>query len=175
MASTILHVKFAGFASELPAVAAFRYEVFKAVYEENRHRVYNLAFYLTDNEMTAEELTGQTFTRVFKNSPNPTPEAVDQALITELRQTMPIGTLTLDNQETVTETTGARQNVKRAVLERAVVQLPATERMIFLMHDVEGYDHARIARTIGISEEESLSGLHQARLHLRELVATIKF
>jgi RNA polymerase sigma-70 factor (ECF subfamily) len=56
-------------------------------------------------------------------------------------------------------------------LEEAVSQLPATERVIFLMHDVEGYDHARISRTIGLSVEESRVGLHQARLRLRELLA----
>jgi RNA polymerase sigma-70 factor, ECF subfamily len=49
--------------------------------------------------------------------------------------------------------------------------LPATERMIFLMHDVEGYDHDRIARTIGLERDESVQGLHQARLRLRNLLA----
>jgi DNA-directed RNA polymerase specialized sigma24 family protein len=49
--------------------------------------------------------------------------------------------------------------------------LPATERLVFLMHDVENYDHARIARTIGITEAESKAGLFQARLKLRELLA----
>jgi DNA-directed RNA polymerase specialized sigma24 family protein len=56
-------------------------------------------------------------------------------------------------------------------LERAVVQLPPTEKMIFLMHDVESYDHARIARTLGLTDEESRVGLHQARLRMRELLA----
>jgi DNA-directed RNA polymerase specialized sigma24 family protein len=65
-----------------------------------------------------------------------------------------------------------RRNTRRADLERAVVQLPSTERMIFLMHDVENYDHARIARTLGISEVESKAGLFQARLKLRELLAS---
>jgi len=40
-------------------------------------------------------------------------------------------------------------------LERAVIQLPDTEKMIFLMHDVEGYDHARIARLLGMTEDSS--------------------
>ena len=49
-------------------------------------------------------------------------------------------------------------------VNRAVVQLPPTERMIFLMHDVENYDHARIAHILGLSEDESRYGLHQGRL-----------
>jgi DNA-directed RNA polymerase specialized sigma24 family protein len=45
--------------------------------------------------------------------------------------------------------------------------------MVFLLHDVEGYDHARVARTLGITEDESQIGLHQARLRLRNLLATM--
>jgi DNA-directed RNA polymerase specialized sigma24 family protein len=43
--------------------------------------------------------------------------------------------------------------------------------MIFLMHDVENYSHARIARSLGLGEDESIQGLHQARLRLRRLMA----
>jgi DNA-directed RNA polymerase specialized sigma24 family protein len=59
----------------------------------------------------------------------------------------------------------------RVDLERAVVQLPNTERMIFLMHDVERYDHTRIASLLKISLQSSIEGLHQARLRMRELLA----
>jgi RNA polymerase sigma-70 factor (ECF subfamily) len=54
-----------------------------------------------------------------------------------------------------------------------VVQLPPTERLVFLLHDVEGYEHARIARMLGLSENESRYGLHQARLRLRQLLARL--
>ena len=46
-----------------------------------------------------------------------------------------------------------RTNTHARRLERAVVQLPATEKMIFLMHDVERYEHARIANLLGIAED----------------------
>jgi DNA-directed RNA polymerase specialized sigma24 family protein len=71
---------------------------------------------------------------------------------------------------TVQEVSAIRHNTKRVDLERAIVQLPHTERMIFCMHDGDAYDHARIARTLGISEDDSRRGLHQARLRIRELV-----
>jgi DNA-directed RNA polymerase specialized sigma24 family protein len=58
-------------------------------------------------------------------------------------------------------------------LERAVVQLPATERLVFLLHDVERYEHARISRLLGLNEQESALALHQARLRLRELLAAM--
>jgi DNA-directed RNA polymerase specialized sigma24 family protein len=59
-------------------------------------------------------------------------------------------------------------------LERAVVQLPATEKLIFLLHDVESYEHERIAKLLGITTDESKFGLHQARLRVRELVARMQ-
>ena len=67
-----------------------------------------------------------------------------------------------------------RPHTRRVDLECALVQRPPTERMIFCMHDGDGYDHARIARTLGISEDESRHGLHQARLRIRELVSAMR-
>ena len=170
MASSIEQAKITGFAAILPETAPARLETYQEVYEQNCHRLYSLAFWMTDNEIAAEELMSNVFYRAFASSSQPTPEALDRALITEVRELMPLGALTLQCQ-TCEQVLGARRNVKRIHLERALVQLPATERLIFLLHDVESYDHARIARTLGLSEEESQYGLHQARLRVRNLVA----
>ena len=111
-----------------------------------------------------------TFCRGFAHSAEASAEALDQALITELREQMPIGVLTL--QEGIcADALSVRQNTLRVHLERALVQLPPTERVIFLLHDVEAYDHSRVARTLGISVDESRMGVHQARLRLRNLLA----
>jgi RNA polymerase sigma-70 factor (ECF subfamily) len=143
---------------------------YRDIFEGNRHRIYSLSFYMTDNEMLAEEVMTNTFCRAFAASHRPDAETIDRALVTELRELTPIGNLTVQCQP-ATQVSQVRRNTRRADLERAVVQLPATERLIFLMHDIENYDHRRIARTLGISEAESKSGLFQARLRLRELLA----
>ncbi len=173
MASSIWNAKITGFATEIPAVAS-RAEAFKAIYQEHQNRIYNLAFYSTDNELLAASLSSRVFANTFATHATPSAEVLDRALITELRQEHQIGTLTLD-EPVCEETSNARRNVKRAVLERAVVSLPVTERIIFLLHDVEGYDHSRIARTLDINTDESKRGLHQARLAVRRLVANIKY
>lgn len=175
MASISWNAKITGFATEIPTVAS-RAEAFKAIYQEHQNRIYNLAFYLTDNEMTAETLSTRVFANTFAQNATPSSEILDRALVNELRSamSMEIGILVLD-EPVCEEQSNARRNVKRAVLERAVVSLPATERIIFLMHDVEGYDHSRIARTLGINTDESKRGLHQARLAVRRLVSEIKF
>lgn len=141
------------------------------IYEGNRHRVYSLAFYMTDSELTAEDVMTNTFCRAFAQEPRPNAEVIDRALVQEVKELMPLGALSLESATVNEAQQMRRRNTHRAELERAVVQLPPTERMIFLMADVENYDHARIARTLNISEAESRRGLFLARLKLRELLA----
>jgi RNA polymerase sigma-70 factor, ECF subfamily len=171
MASFFPDAKLTALHAYLPAVAvdAFAY---RQVYEMNRHRVYALSFWMTGNEIAAEELMGNVFRRVFARGIYSDAESIDRVLVAELREQMVIGNLSL-NCETVLKTVAVRRNAMRVHLERAVLDLPATERLVFLMHDVEGYDHARIGRTIGVTEEESRSALHQARLRVRELLAAM--
>jgi RNA polymerase sigma-70 factor (ECF subfamily) len=172
MASSIPQVKITGYATILPTVASVRPEVYEAIYQENRHRIYAMAFWMTDNELQAEELMKNAFLRAFAGTPAPSPELVDRALIAEVRELMPLGTLTV--QEGVcTDTPSVRRNIMRIHLERALVQLPATERMIFVMHDIENYDHDRISRLLGVTPEESVQGLHQARLRMRNRLAEL--
>ncbi len=171
MSLSIGEVKTTGFAQYLPAVLEQRNaENYSKIYERNRHRVYSLAFWMTDHELAAEELMTQTFCRAFATVQEPTADDIDRALIAELRQYISLGTLTLKCVP-CDRVLSVRQNTLRVDLERAVIQLPNTEKLIFLMHDVERYSHARIARLLGISEESSILGLHQARLRMRELLA----
>ena len=143
---------------------------YDAIYGEHCHRIYSLAFWMTDNELTAEQLSSNTFLRAFASSAEPRTEQIDQAFLAEIREITTIGTLTL-NSSACAETKSVRGNVKRVHLERAVVQLPATEKIIFLLHDVEGYTHEKIAHLLGLDVKESQFGLHQARLQMREMIS----
>jgi RNA polymerase sigma-70 factor, ECF subfamily len=172
MASFYDYVNFAGFASYLDIVNKATAAHFRRVYEQNRKRIYSFSFWMTDSEIEAEELMQNTFCRTFALSTEPTSEDVDRAFVAEVRDRMPVGTLTLECDPS-TQVESVRRNAMRIHMEQAVVQLPATERMVFLMHDVEGYDHGRISHLIGLTEEESVNALHQARLKMRELMASI--
>jgi RNA polymerase sigma-70 factor (ECF subfamily) len=171
MATNILQATLTAFASEVPAIVS-RVKSLRAIYEEHQNRIYNLAFYLTENELTAEQVTSRVFSNVFAVNRTPSAETLDRALVNDLRQTLEIGPLTLQVPD-ATEVAGARRNVKRTALEYAVMLVPPTERMIFMLHDVEGYDHSRIARILGISTDECIKGLHQARLAVRGAVSRI--
>jgi RNA polymerase sigma-70 factor (ECF subfamily) len=143
---------------------------YDVIYGEHCHRIYSLAFWMTDNELTAEQLSTNTFLRAFASSTEPNTEHIDQAFVAEIRELTTIGSLTL-NSSASAETKSVCGNVKRVHLERAVVELPATEKMIFLLHDVEGYTHEKIARLLGLDVKESQFGLHQARLQMREQIS----
>ncbi len=171
MASAVNQAKITALAAHFP-VATEPLGAYRESFDEHRHRIYSLAFWMTDNEMSAEEIAGSVFRRAFATSPVPSSETLDKVLLSEIRELMPVGTLCL-SAPVCAEISSVRHNVKRVHLERAVVQLPPTERLIFLLHDVEGYDHARIARALGLEEQESQFGLHQARLRVRELVSSM--
>jgi RNA polymerase sigma-70 factor (ECF subfamily) len=172
MASFYEYVNYAGFASYLDIVDQATAAQFRRVYEQNRKRIYSFSFWMTDSEIDAEDLMETTYRRAFALNTQPTPEDVDRAFVAAVRDRMPVGTLTLECEPS-TEVENIRRNTMRLHLEQAVVQLPPTERLVFLMHDVEGYDHARITRLLSLTMEESVSALHQARLKMRELVARI--
>lgn len=53
-------------------------------------------------------------------------------------------------------------------LERALATLPERARQIFVLHDVEGFQHREIATMLGISDGTSKSQLFRARGMLRE-------
>lgn len=69
-------------------------------------------------------------------------------------------------------TTRLRQTpvLDKLALEGAIAQLPPGYRASFILHDIEGYEHAEIARICGCSTGTSKSQLHQARKKLYELL-----
>jgi RNA polymerase sigma-70 factor, ECF subfamily len=60
--------------------------------------------------------------------------------------------------------------VDRVNLERSIEKLPPGYRTVFVLHDVQGYEHNEIAGIMGCSVGNSKSQLHKARTRLRELL-----
>jgi len=58
-------------------------------------------------------------------------------------------------------------SVDRLTLKSAVERLPPGCRAIFVLHDIEGYEHSEIARMMNCTVGNSKSQLHKARLKLR--------
>jgi RNA polymerase sigma-70 factor (ECF subfamily) len=60
--------------------------------------------------------------------------------------------------------------IDRIALDKAIAQLPPGYRSVFVLHDVEGYEHEEVADLLGVSVGTSKSQLHKARMRLRELL-----
>jgi RNA polymerase sigma-70 factor (ECF subfamily) len=60
--------------------------------------------------------------------------------------------------------------VDKIALESAIDQLPTGYKNVFVLHDVEGFEHEEVARILGCSVGTSKSQLHKARLKLRKLL-----
>jgi RNA polymerase sigma-70 factor (ECF subfamily) len=61
--------------------------------------------------------------------------------------------------------------IDRLDLERALAELPAGCRTVFVLHDVEGFEHKEIAAMLGIADGTSKSQLHKARMRMRLALA----
>jgi RNA polymerase sigma-70 factor, ECF subfamily len=164
--------RLSAFTSFQEVTAAVPVETFQRIFEENRHRIYSLAFWMSDNELTAEEISTRVFCRAFSAAAQPSTDQIDASLLKELREIMPIGVLTLHLTSTTTQP--MRRNIKRIHMERAVVQIPSTERLAFLLHDVEGYEAVKVGNLLGLSPEEVKEAVYQARLLMRELIADMQ-
>jgi RNA polymerase sigma-70 factor (ECF subfamily) len=60
------------------------------------------------------------------------------------------------------------RSIDRIGLERAIAGLPLGYRTVFVLHDIEGYEHNEIAEIMQCSVGNSKSQLHKARMRLRE-------
>src|SRR5262249_28098389 len=72
-------------------------------------------------------------------------------------------------EETVLENVPTRPSSRDLGMdfETAIERLPDGARQIFILHDVEGYTHEEIARSLGVTSGTSKAQLHRARMILR--------
>jgi RNA polymerase sigma-70 factor (ECF subfamily) len=61
--------------------------------------------------------------------------------------------------------------IDRLALARAMKELPPGYRTVFLLHEVEGYEHQEIAEMLSCSVGNSKSQLYKAKLRFRQLLA----
>ena len=149
------------------------------IYDSHRHRTFALAYYMTGNELEAEQILTSTFVRAFRAADEPNGPDVDSALLEELRQksylvsdaAAPAGPASVSSLDPDPSAELAGRNVKRTDLEEAIQVLAPTERLLFLLRDVEGYAPAAIAQLLQMTEPQVQRGLFAARLRLRRALA----
>ncbi|HSY64852.1 MAG TPA: RNA polymerase sigma factor [Terriglobales bacterium] len=165
-------------------------EAFEALYNLHKRRVYSLCLRMTANTAAAEDLTQEAFLQLFRKIGTFRGEsafstwlhrmAVNVVLMQLRKKGLPVVPLE-ENIETEEESPRKELggddprlagSIDRMQLQRSIESLPPGYRMIFLLHDVEGYEHNEIAEMVGCSIGNSKSQLHKARMKLREILKT---
>ena len=141
------------------------------IYESHRHRVFSLSYYMTGSEIEAEDLLQGTFISAFRKADEPDHATIDHALVDHMKSHMLLAEEESVPVPAATVTLGGR-NILRADLEEAIRCLPAMERLVFLLMDVEGYTSARIASLLGMGESEVRRTAMSARIRLRHELAS---
>jgi RNA polymerase sigma-70 factor (ECF subfamily) len=160
-------------------------KAFEELYRRHYRRVYALTLRMMGNPTEAEDMTQDVFLQLFNKVGMFRGESafttwlhrmtVNQVLM-HFRKKSTRSELLTDEGETPvqivkgTENPGAAPVIDRIGLENALKQLPPGYRTVFVLHDVEGYEHYEIAEMLGIAEGTSKSQLHKARLKLRQLI-----
>jgi RNA polymerase sigma-70 factor (ECF subfamily) len=160
-------------------------KAFEELYRRHYRRVYALTLRMMGNPTEAEDMTQEVFLQLFNKIGMFRGESafttwlhrmtVNQVLM-HFRKKSTRSELLTDEGETPvqivkgTENPGAAPVIDRIGLENALKQLPTGYRTVFVLHDVEGYEHYEIAEMLGIAEGTSKSQLHKARLKLRQLI-----
>jgi RNA polymerase sigma-70 factor (ECF subfamily) len=164
-------------------------EAFQFLYNLHKRRVYSLCLRMTGNTASAEDLTQEAFLQLFRKIGTFRGESafstwlhrmsVNVVLMQLRKKSLPVvpidETMEGEDEGVVRKEPGAPDErlagaVDRLQLQRAVDELPPGYRTIFVLHDVEGYEHNEIAGIVGCSIGNSKSQLHKARIKLRELL-----
>jgi RNA polymerase sigma-70 factor, ECF subfamily len=142
------------------------------IYDSHRHRVYSLAYYMTANEVEAEQILTQTFVHVFSTTSKPDGTAIDTALIGQLRSRFTLAPAEIGPSIAQGEIGG--QNIRRTDLEEAIYCLPPAERLFFLLRDVEGYSPEAISQLTAFPQAQVNRTVFAARIRLRSILAEMQ-
>ena len=163
---------------------------FEFLYQLHGRRVYALCLRMVGNPADAEDLMQEAFLQLFRKIGTFRGESafstwlhrmtVNVVLMRLRKKSLPTDSLE-ETLEPDAENSGPKRDVgapdlrlsgavDRVNLERSIEQLPPGYRTVFVLHDVQGYEHNEIAGIMGCSVGNSKSQLHKARTRLRELL-----
>jgi RNA polymerase sigma-70 factor (ECF subfamily) len=161
-------------------------ELFEHLMRRHNARVYRAARAILHDEAEAEDVMQDAYVRAYEHlaefegrskfSTWVTRIAVNEALLRVRRGKRfdPLDTHTEEPSMSAPSSTSPEQQASdvemRAVLEKAVSQLPDEFRSVFVLRAVEGMSGAETAECLGIGEETVKTRLHRARGRLQEML-----
>jgi RNA polymerase sigma-70 factor (ECF subfamily) len=181
----------AGEAEAIAKAQAGDAQSFEMLYSLHKRRVYSLCLRMLGNVAEAEDLTQEAFLQLYRKIGTFRGDsafstwlhrlAVNVVLMHLRKKGLP--QVSLEETLEPSQEDGPRKDIgerdlvlsgsiDRVALERAVENLPPGYRLVFVLHDVEGYEHNEIADMLSCSIGNSKSQLHKARMKLRDLLRT---
>ena len=158
---------------------------FEEIYNRHHRRVYSICLRMLQNASEAEDLTQDVFIQLYRKIGSFRGDSafttwlhrmtVNQVLMHFRKRTVKFEKTTEEGEtpdQIVTGTANPHkmQIVDKLALENAIDQLPDGYKNVFVLHDVEGFEHEEVARILGCSVGTSKSQLHKARLKLQKLL-----
>lgn len=160
-------------------------QAFEELYRRHNRRVYGLCLRMTSNATEAEDLAQEVFIKLYRKIGTFRGDSafatwlhrltVNEVLMHFRKRSRVLEKLTDEGSmpeqiEVGTERPQAMSVIDRVALDRAIAQLPQGYRTVFVLHDMEGYEHEEIARMLGCAAGTSKSQLHKARKKIRMLL-----
>lgn len=158
---------------------------FEEIYRRHHRRVYSICLRMLQNASEAEDLTQDVFIQLYRKIGSFRGDSafttwlhrmtVNQVLMHFRKRTVKFEKTTEegDTPEQIVSGTANPEKMRivdKIALDNAIEQLPAGYKNVFLLHDVEGFEHEEVARILGCSVGTSKSQLHKARLKLQKLL-----
>ena len=163
------------------------HSAFERLYHAHSARVFALCLRMSGSRTRAGELTQDVFIHVWERLASWRGESALSSWIYRLTVNLVLSNVRGEQRRQKHEITddmqtddgddipqeskaaGREPRVHDAIdLERAIAGLPKGARTVFVLHDVEGYQHEEIARMTGIASGTSKAQLFRARRLLRE-------
>ena len=185
--SSVIRADKAGTGSDAELLARYRAgdaSAFEELYRQHAGRLYNLAYRMSGGSADAEDLLQEIFLQAHRKLESFKGQSSLGTWLYRLAMNLCVDHLRSRQSKTasVTDSLDAAPhgvptpqsrgslNPTRLDLERAIAQLPPGCREVFLLHDVEGFEHREIAEILGVAEGTSKSQVHKARVKLRAML-----
>ena len=155
---------------------------FEGLYRATVGLVHALCLRMAGNAALAEELTQDVFVRAWQKLAMFRGESAFATWLTRLtvnvvlserraRRTRDAHLTLAGDLEAFAGAAPAARPGTALDLERAIMTLPPQARHVFVLHDIEGWGHAEIARRTGLAVGTCKAHLHRARTLLREVLS----
>ncbi|HSR41859.1 MAG TPA: sigma-70 family RNA polymerase sigma factor [Longimicrobiales bacterium] len=157
---------------------------FRVLYDDNVDRVYRLTYRMAGRDDLARDFTQETFLRAYRKLGQFRGDAAFSTWLHSIAVSVSLnGLRKVDRHrrrerdiEDAAHLGSSAPSVApwlRERLKEAIDGLPDIYRTVFLMHDLEGFNHKEIAAALDVAEGTSKARLSRARAKLRESLGDV--